>query len=179
MFEKKKKKKIFKSWQVCDWLGKWIIMLPFMDLRWPRVFGRSSHGLVFFCARSMSNWCQSEGFFLTSWLLFYIEARNLQHLQHGYLVSFLLFEWQSFAMLTWLIMLLIDMQAELWSGPQFMGKSILVWAWGSEVLTEWVGGRKIAVYTDMTYSISSKLHKIGSIYQTCEVIYVVNLSRSV
>ena len=30
--------KIFKSWQVCDWLAKWIIMLQFMDLRWPRVF---------------------------------------------------------------------------------------------------------------------------------------------
>ena len=29
---------IFKSWQVFDWLGKWIIMLGFMDLRWPRVF---------------------------------------------------------------------------------------------------------------------------------------------
>ena len=39
--------KIFKSWQVCDWLAKWIIMLRFMDLRWPRVFRRSSIGLVF------------------------------------------------------------------------------------------------------------------------------------
>ena len=38
--------KIFKSWQVCDWLAKWIIMLGFMDLRWPRVFRRSSVGLV-------------------------------------------------------------------------------------------------------------------------------------
>ena len=46
---KKKKKffKIFKSWQVCDWLAKWISMLGFMDLRWPRVFRRSSVGLVF------------------------------------------------------------------------------------------------------------------------------------
>ena len=56
--EKKKKKKmtrkdatyrdlvkIFKSWQVCDWLAKWIIMW-FMDLRWPRVFRRSNVGLV-------------------------------------------------------------------------------------------------------------------------------------
>ena len=40
--------KIFKSWQVCDWLAKWIIMLGFMDLRWPRVFRRSSVGLVLF-----------------------------------------------------------------------------------------------------------------------------------
>ena len=48
MFEKKKKYfKIFKSWQVCDWLAKWIIMLGFMDLRWPRVFRRSSVGLVY------------------------------------------------------------------------------------------------------------------------------------
>ena len=42
MFEKKK----FKCWQVCDWLAKCIIMLRFMDLRWPRVFRRSSVGLV-------------------------------------------------------------------------------------------------------------------------------------
>ena len=45
-FEKKKFLKIFKSWQVCDWLVKWIIMLQFMDLRWPRVFRRSNVGLV-------------------------------------------------------------------------------------------------------------------------------------
>ena len=38
--------KIFKSWQVCDWLAKWIIMLRFMELRWPRVFRRSNVGLV-------------------------------------------------------------------------------------------------------------------------------------
>ena len=36
----------FKSWQVCDWLAKWRIMLLFMDLRWPRVFQRSNVGLV-------------------------------------------------------------------------------------------------------------------------------------
>ena len=40
--------KIFKSWQVCDWLAKWIIMLRFMDLKWPRVFRRSNVGLVFY-----------------------------------------------------------------------------------------------------------------------------------
>ena len=45
-FEKKNVFKIFKSWQVCDWLAKWIIMLQFMDLRWPRVFRRSNVGLV-------------------------------------------------------------------------------------------------------------------------------------
>ena len=38
--------KIFKSWQLCDWLVKWIIMLRFMDLRWQRVFRRSNVGLV-------------------------------------------------------------------------------------------------------------------------------------
>ena len=41
-----KKKKIFKSWQVCDWLAKWLIVLGFMDLRWPRVYWRSNIGLV-------------------------------------------------------------------------------------------------------------------------------------
>ena len=44
--EKKMFFKIFKSWQVCDWLAKWIIMLQLMDLRWPRVFRRSNVGLV-------------------------------------------------------------------------------------------------------------------------------------
>ena len=34
---------------MCDWLTKWIIMLRFMDLGWPRVFRRSSVGLVLFC----------------------------------------------------------------------------------------------------------------------------------
>ena len=37
---------ILKSWQVCDWLAKWIIMLRFMDLRWPRVFRHFFAGLV-------------------------------------------------------------------------------------------------------------------------------------
>ena len=45
-FEKKLFIKIFESWQVCDWLAKWIIMLRFMDLGWPRVFRRSNVGLV-------------------------------------------------------------------------------------------------------------------------------------
>ena len=44
--KKKKFFKILESWQVCDWLAKWIIMLRFMDLRWPRVFRRSNAGLV-------------------------------------------------------------------------------------------------------------------------------------
>ena len=41
-------KKKFKCWQVCDWLAKWMIMLRFMDLRWPRVYRRSNVGLVYF-----------------------------------------------------------------------------------------------------------------------------------
>ena len=40
--------KMFKSWQVCDWLAKWIIMLRFMDLRWPRVFRCSNVGPVLY-----------------------------------------------------------------------------------------------------------------------------------
>ena len=45
-FKKKMFFEIFQIWQVCDWLAKWIIMLRFMDLRWPRVFRRSNVGLV-------------------------------------------------------------------------------------------------------------------------------------
>ena len=45
-FEKKMLFKILKSWRVYDWLAKWIIMLRFMDLSWPRVFRRSNVGLV-------------------------------------------------------------------------------------------------------------------------------------
>ena len=41
-----KKKKIFKSGQVSDWLAKWLIMLGFIDLRQLRVFRRSNVGLV-------------------------------------------------------------------------------------------------------------------------------------
>ena len=48
--------KIFKSWQVCDWLAKWIIMLEFMDRRWPRVCRRSSVGLV---QSTVCNFCDS------------------------------------------------------------------------------------------------------------------------
>ena len=41
----------------CDWLAKWIIMLRFMDLRWPRVFRRSNVGLVFISCRHNVNYC--------------------------------------------------------------------------------------------------------------------------
>ena len=47
-FNLRERKKIFKSWQVCDWLAKWLIVLGFMDLRWPRVYRRSNVGLVFY-----------------------------------------------------------------------------------------------------------------------------------
>ena len=40
------KQMCFKSSQVCDWLAKWLIMLSFMDLRWPGVVRRSNVGLV-------------------------------------------------------------------------------------------------------------------------------------
>ena len=41
------KKMNFKSWQVCDWLAKWLTgVLGFMDLRWPWVYRRSNVGLV-------------------------------------------------------------------------------------------------------------------------------------
>ena len=45
-FERKLFFKIFERWQVGDWLAKCMIMLLFMDLRWPRVFRRSNVGLV-------------------------------------------------------------------------------------------------------------------------------------
>ena len=48
------KKKVFKSWQVCDWLAKWLIVLGFMDLRWPRVYRRSNVGLVKFVTLTLS-----------------------------------------------------------------------------------------------------------------------------
>ena len=48
--------KIFKSFQVCDWLAKWMIMLRFMDLRWPRVYRRSNVGLVDYVAIIVSSW---------------------------------------------------------------------------------------------------------------------------
>ena len=49
--EKFEKKRCFLKFSkvgrpVCDWLAKWIILLQFMDLRWPRVFRRSNVGLV-------------------------------------------------------------------------------------------------------------------------------------
>ena len=74
----KKKKKIFKSCQVCDWLAKWIIMLRFMDLRWPRVFRRSSVGLVY-SSKTCMFWCYTD---LFTGLLWYTKAINLIHLTH-------------------------------------------------------------------------------------------------
>ena len=38
--------KICKSWQVCDWLAKWLVMLGFMDLRRLMISRRSNVGLV-------------------------------------------------------------------------------------------------------------------------------------
>ena len=47
---------IFKSWQVCDWLAMWIIMLWLMDLMWPRVFRRSNVGLV----KNVNSWYDND-----------------------------------------------------------------------------------------------------------------------
>ena len=47
-FQRKGRKKKFKSWQISDWLAKWLIGLGFMDLRWLRVYRRSNVGLVIF-----------------------------------------------------------------------------------------------------------------------------------
>ena len=44
----------FQSWQVCDWLAKWMIMLRFMDLTWPRVFAMFQE-LKPCCMRSQSH----------------------------------------------------------------------------------------------------------------------------
>ena len=52
MFGKKNVFWNFKSWQVCDWLAKWIIMLWLTDLRWPRVFWYSNLGLVLLAVSS-------------------------------------------------------------------------------------------------------------------------------
>ena len=41
------KNSFFKSWQVCDCLTKWLIMLGFIDLRQPRIVRSSNFGLVF------------------------------------------------------------------------------------------------------------------------------------
>ena len=51
------KKKVFKSWQVYDWLAKWLIMSGYMDLRRPRVYRRSNVGLV---SSSSSSSCSSS-----------------------------------------------------------------------------------------------------------------------
>ena len=65
--------KIFKSWQVCDWLAKWIIMLRFMDLRWPRVFRRSNVGHVFYIVtldiRSAYIICTVGAIFVFFWFM--------------------------------------------------------------------------------------------------------------
>ena len=42
--------KVFKSWQVCDCLAKWLIMLGFIDLRQSRVVRCSNVDPVYFVA---------------------------------------------------------------------------------------------------------------------------------
>ena len=78
--------KIFKSWQVCDWLAKWIIMLRFMDLRWPRVFRRSNAGLVTKSTpiieyiRKMQYKLKCQAFFYVRYIPSYPRGNWQQHL---------------------------------------------------------------------------------------------------
>ena len=65
-FNLRERKKIFKSWQVCDWLAKWLIVLGFMDLRWPRVYRRSNVGLVSE-SRNLNFWQNFEIFRRWPW----------------------------------------------------------------------------------------------------------------
>ena len=48
--------KIIKSWQVCDWLPKWLIMFGFINLRRPRVNRRSDIGLVMYIFFHRPRW---------------------------------------------------------------------------------------------------------------------------
>ena len=45
-----------KNSQACDWLAKWLIMLGFMDLRWPRVVRHSNVGLLYFGGTIGAQW---------------------------------------------------------------------------------------------------------------------------
>ena len=68
-FECKKKK--IKSWQVCDWLAKWLIMSGYMDLRRPRVYRRSNVGLVLVkvSRRFGCTWTFRYWWFTLSWIV--------------------------------------------------------------------------------------------------------------
>ena len=70
-FNLRERKKIFKSWQVCDWLAKWLIVLGFMDLRWPRVYRRSNVGLVNSLWPNDAIWCHG------AWLKFKSSGNSL------------------------------------------------------------------------------------------------------
>ena len=67
---KKKKKKVFKNWQVYDWRTKWLIMLGYMDLRRPRVYRRSNVGLVIHKITWFSN-CKLN--LLSSWRVTFLQ----------------------------------------------------------------------------------------------------------
>ena len=54
----------FFSCKVCDWLAKWIIMLRFMDLRWPRVFFGVPTSVLFWQWNGTGCWnlpCSRQG----------------------------------------------------------------------------------------------------------------------
>ena len=66
-----KKKKKIKSWQVCDWLAKWLIMSGYMDLRRPRVYRRSNVGLVhIFVKKILCYW------HFQSWRFYHIAGQD-------------------------------------------------------------------------------------------------------
>ena len=52
---------------MCDWLAKWIIMLLFMDLGWPRVFRRPNVGLVNSCSTGASPEIPSALLYIDIW----------------------------------------------------------------------------------------------------------------
>ena len=93
----KKKKKIFKNWQVYDWWTKWLIMSGYMDLRRPRVYRRSNVGLVSHCCLENGghiSWPQcantlllkQNSFYFADDILIYIfEFVLLLHMQLSYL----------------------------------------------------------------------------------------------
>ena len=70
------KKEIFKSWQVCGWLAKWLIILEFMDIRWRRVYRHSNVGLVQMHCKGFVPWIcvhvfvpSSSTVFIWEWVL--------------------------------------------------------------------------------------------------------------
>ena len=78
-------KKKFKSWQVYDWLAKWLIMSGYMDLRRPRVYRRSNVGLVHICTSyqpSSEDGSQNLTFWKSFFFFFFFYFRLLDPLYY-------------------------------------------------------------------------------------------------